>query len=132
MMLNKIVARLKEGKLMKGTTSDFFPKKNTFHINLKNGEIVSIVKEELKALFFVRDYEGNKTHKEVYTDVVPGGGRKVMVEFNDGEKIVGFSQGCSPNLEGFFLIPADTKSNNERIYIVTSATKKMTFLDRYK
>ena len=129
MMSNKIVARFKDGKLMKGTTSDFFPKKNTFHINLKNGEIVSIVKEELKALFFVRDFEGNKTHKEIYTDVVPGGGRKVMVEFNDGEKIVGFSQGCSPNLEGFFLIPADTKSNNERIYVVTSATKKITFLD---
>jgi hypothetical protein len=129
-MLNKIVARFKDGKLMKGTTSDFFPKKNTFHINLKNGEIVSIVKEELKALFFVRDFEGNKTHKEIYTDVVPGGGRKVMVEFNDGETIVGFSQGCSPNLEGFFLIPADTKSNNERIHIVTSATNKMTFLDR--
>ena len=129
MLINKIVARFKDGTMMKGTTSDFFPKKNTFHIHLKNGEIVSIVKEELKALFFVRDFEGNKTHKEIYTDVVPGGGRKVMVEFNDGEKIVGFSQGCSPNLEGFFLIPADTKSNNERIYIVTSATKNITFLD---
>jgi hypothetical protein len=132
MMLNKIVARFKDGKLMKGTTSDFFPNKKIFHVNLISGEIVSIVKEELKALFFVRDFEGNKTHKEIYTDIVPGGGRKVMVEFNDGEIIVGFSQGCSPNLNGFFLIPADIKSNNERIYIVTSATKKMTFLDRYK
>ena len=132
MMLNKIVARFKDGTLMKGTTSDFFPKKNTFHINLKNGEIVSIVKEELKALFFVRDFEGNKSYEETYTDAVPGGGRKVMVKFNDGEEIVGFSQGCSPGLAGFFLVPAGKKSNNERIYIVTSATKKMTFLDRYK
>ena len=130
MLINKVVARFKDCKMLKGTTSDFFPKKDAFHIHVKSGENVSIVKEELKALFFVRDFEGNKSYEETYTDAVPGGGRKVMVEFNDGETIVGFSQGCSPGLAGFFLVPAGKKSNNERIYIVTSATKKVAFIDR--
>jgi hypothetical protein len=39
--LNKVVARFKDGILMKGTTSDFFPNKNEFHLKLISGEIVS-------------------------------------------------------------------------------------------
>jgi len=125
---NKVVARFKDGSLKKGTTGDFFPNKKEFHLTLLNNEIVSINVEDLKALFFVKDFEGNKDHTEEYTDVVPGGGRKVRIEFNDGETVIGFSQGYSPNRPGFFVIPADTKSNNERFYVVASATKKVSFI----
>jgi hypothetical protein len=71
---------------------------------------------------------GNKIYKEIYTDAVPGGGRKVKVEFLDGEIIIGFSQGYSPSRSGFFLIPADKQGNNERIYVITSAIKNVLFL----
>jgi len=128
MVLNKVVARFKDGSLMKGTTSDFFPNKKEFHLTLMNGEIVPIDVEMLKALFFVKNFEGNKDHEEEYTDAVPGGGRKVRIEFNDGETVIGFSLGYAPNRQGFFVIPADTKSNNERFFAVSSATKKVSFL----
>jgi len=127
-MVNKVVARYKNEKVIKGQTSDFFPNKNTFHLELLNGEIIEINIEQLKSLFFVKNLIGDKDHKDTYSDSIPGGGRKLEVLFQDGEKMVGYSQGYSPNRPGFFVIPADKGQNNERVFVVTSATKKVTFL----
>jgi hypothetical protein len=125
---NKVIARFKDGTLLKGYTDDFFPNKKNFHLKPLNGETVNIETELLKALFFVKDFEGNKDHKESYTDAVPGGGRKIQIKFKDGEEVIGYSQGFSRDRPGFFVIPADTQSNNERFFVVMSATEKLTFL----
>lgn len=128
MEVNKAILRFKDGSVKKGKTSDFFPNKNQFHLELFNGEIVNIEVEDLKALFFVRDFDGNKDRKDRYNDVIPAGGRKMEVEFFDGEKMTGYSQGYSRDRRGFFLIPADKQGNNERIFVVMTATAKITFL----
>jgi hypothetical protein len=127
-IVNKVVVRFKDGAVMKGQTSDFFPNKKEFHLEVQPGEIVSINTEQLKAVFFVKDLEGDKNRKDMYDDIIAGGGRKIEVQFTDGEVIVGFSQGYSSDRIGFFFIPADKKGNNDRIFVVTSATKKITFL----
>lgn len=129
MVLGKVVARFKDGTLMKGATSDFSARKTEFHLKLINGEIEKIDIEKLKALFCVKTFEGNKNHTEIYTDVVPKGGRRIKVEFNDGEILIGYTRAYYPNLQGFYLVPADIKSNNELIFVVTSAAKKISFLD---
>jgi hypothetical protein len=36
--------------------------------------------------------------------------------------------GYQPNRSGFFLVPADPESNNERCYIVSAAVKKVEFV----
>jgi hypothetical protein len=138
MLLNKIVARFKNGNLLKGKLLDFSPVKRYFHLELESGEVVTIDMqklkimeidmEELKAAFFVRDYKGNKNHKDIYNDVITGSGKKVKVEFSDGEVITGFALSYSPERHGFFIVPADLKSNNERIFVIKSATTKITFL----
>ena len=130
MVLSKVVARFKDGSLIKGNTKDFSLGKNEFHLELINGEIKKIDIEKLKTLFCVKTFEGNKNHVDLYTDVILKGGRRIIVEFNDGEIIIGYTQIYAPELEGFFLIPADTISNNERIYVVTSATKNITISER--
>jgi hypothetical protein len=127
-IVNKVVVRFKDGVIMKGQTSDFFPNKKEFHLEVQPGEIVSINTNELKAVFFVKDLEGDKNRKDMYGDIIAGGGKKIEVQFADGEVIVGFSQGYSPDRIGFFFIPADKKGNNDRIFVVTSATKKITLL----
>ena len=127
MEINKLVVKFKDGTLLKGKASDFFPNKRAFHLELESGEMVNIEMEELKALFFVKDFKGNANHQDNYNDAVPGGGRKVQVLFNDGETIVGYSQGYSAERTGFYLVPADIQNNNERIYIVNSAVSKATF-----
>ena len=123
--INKIVIKFKDSKIMKGTTNDFSPNKKHFHIHLQGNEVVPIDVERLKAIFFVKDFQGNEAFKEAYKDVMAGGGKKIKVKFSDGEVIIGFSLGYSPDRHGFFLVPADLKSNNQRIFVITSATERI-------
>ena len=128
MQPNRVVARFKDNTLIKGTTSDFFPNKTQFHLTRLDGKIETIDTERLKALFFVKDTEGNKDHQESYEDDIAGAGRKMQVKFTDGEMLIGYSLGYSADRHGFFLTPADLKSNNERIFVVKSATEAVQFL----
>ncbi len=128
MQTNKVIVRYKDGTLKKGNTSDFFPNKVSFHLNHLDGKIEQIDVENLKAVFFVKDFKGNKGYIKKYKDTVPGAGRKVEVQFNDGESITGFALGYSPDRHGFFITPADLNSNNQRIFVVKSATKSIKFL----
>ncbi len=128
MEVNKIVVKFKNGTLMKGTTNDFFPNKKHFHLHLLDNKIIEVDVERLKAIFFVKDFQGNKEFKETYIDVIAGGGKKMKVKFSDGEVIIGFSLGYSPGRHGFFMVPADLKSNNARIFIITSATERIEVL----
>lgn len=57
-----------------------------------------------------------------------GLGKKIQVDFKDGEILVGYSQGFTPNRPGFFVFPADPESNNDRIFVFTAATKAVCFL----
>ena len=113
---------------MKGNTSDFFPNKKSFHLTLLDDKMVDIDVEKLKAVFFVKDFAGNKGYKKQYTDVIPGGGKKIKLQFKDGESLTGYTQGYTPNRPAFFVIPADKQSNNERIFVVSSAVRKVEFV----
>jgi hypothetical protein len=128
MQPNKVVVKFKDKTMKKGTTSDFLPNKSQFHLEETNGQITEISIEELKALFFVKDFEGNKNHQDKYDDNIAGGGRKIKVKFYDGEIVVGYTLGYSPDRQGFYVTPADLQGNNERIFIVKSATEKIEFL----
>ena len=88
MAANKVVIHFKDGTIKKGNTSDFLPNKKSFHLSILGGDVETIEVENLKAVFFVKDYEGNKDHKRDYKDIIAGGGKKVEVSFNDGETIV--------------------------------------------
>ncbi len=137
-MLNKVVARFKDGSIMKGNTNDFSPLKKHFHleviggqvidVNISNLKAIEIDLAELKAAFFVKNFEGNKTYDEEYGDVLAGAGRRVQVTFTDGEVIIGYALSYSPDRLGFFLVPADKNSNNERIFVIASSAKKVEFL----
>ena len=128
MQSNRVVIKFKDNTMKKGTTSDFFPNKSQFHLEEMNGEIAQIKIEDLKALFFVKTFEGNKNHQDKYNDNISGGGRKVKVKFSDGETVVGYTVGYSPDRQGFFLTPADLQGNNERIFVVKTATTNVEFI----
>ena len=93
-----------------------------------NGETQQIEVEQLKAFFLVKDFEGNKNYDEDYKDEIAGTGRKIMVKFSDGESIIGYTLGYSPDRQGFFMTPADSNSNNQRIFVVKSASEKIEFI----
>jgi hypothetical protein len=81
--------------------------------------------EDAKAIFFVKDLDGNKDYKYTYKDVISGEGKKTILYFKDGEKVVGYVHAYSPERKGFFIKPADLNGNNNRIYVITSSLKKM-------
>ena len=125
---NRVVVKFKNNTVSKGKTNDFFPNKTQFHLEEMNGDIVEISIEDLKAIFFVKDFEGNKNHKDNYSDEIAAGGRKIKVVFFNGETVVGYTSAYSPDRQGFFMAPADLQGNNERIFVIKSATEKIEFL----
>lgn len=132
-MLNKVVARFADGHVIKGMTADFFPAKDSFHVDV-NGSVetdpLEVHMNELKALFFVKDFAGDPTYRErkTFDPAHPPAGRQIRVEFLDGEVLVGTTTGYQRSRPGFFVVPADPDTNNERCYVVTAATRDVAFL----
>lgn len=126
---NKVVVHIVGGKILKGTTADFFPNRDLFHLHdQERNENIEIRMNTLKAVYFVKTYEGRPDYAEK-TDVERiGCGKKIKIIFRDGETQVGYTQGYAPNRPGFFVFPADPECNNDRIYVITAATRKVDFL----
>jgi hypothetical protein len=126
---NRIVLHFCDGRIIKGSTGDFFPDKQWFHITEKGTSTANRVDiTKLKGVFFVRDYDGNPDYEVSYDGERKGLGRKVKVLFKDGESVVGYTSGFSPAKPGFFLFPADANGNTEKVFVVTGATEDIQFV----
>lgn len=126
----RVVARFSDGKVLKGTTQDFFPNRPSFHlIPAHGGDGVEIRCKQLKAVFFVKTFEGDAKRKDVRGFVTAPAetaqGKKIAVRFRDGEVLCGYSLSYTPDRDGFFVFPADGGSNNLRAYVVTAATAEV-------
>jgi hypothetical protein len=122
----KVVARYLDGRLVKGYTFDFGPTQARFHVFAQPspvGPSTLVLVRDLKALFFVRDFDGDPARREGQQPAPGDAGRHVEVRFRDGEVMVGTLEGVSTDGPGFFLVPADPGSNNLRVYVVTTATR---------
>lgn len=132
--LVKVIFRYANGELVKGYTRDFFPNKSSFHVEVifgaNEGKVIEVQLKDLKAVFFVKDFIGNPSYDErkYFQEVQQVTGRKVKVTFKDGEALVGSTVGCDPKRQGFFFFPADSDTNNLKIYAVMSAVSKVEFL----
>ena len=130
---NKVVVHYSDGKLLKGYTHDFLPDKESFHLNTAMDPGVGTIHEveisNLKAVFFVKSLEGNMAYVEKNRfeniDAKALHGIKIKVTFKDGEILRGISLGYSKVKKGFFVVPIDPQSNNERIYIVAGAASEV-------
>lgn len=130
---NNVVVHFKDGSLLKGFTHDFVAERPLFHLHVEHGPETGAVKDvkvaDLKAVFFVKSYEGRKEYEEKKSfedaDAASLHGIKIRVEFKDGEIIRGLSLGYSKTKKGFFIVPIDPLSNNERIYVVADAAAKV-------
>lgn len=127
---NRVVARFADGRVVKGTTQDFAVTRDFFHvIPAEPGAApVRVNLPLLKAVFFVKDHTGDKHYNErkAFDKLVPG--RKLQVTFRDGEVLVGSSTAYDAARPGFFLMPADPKSNNDRIFVVMKAVRSVSFI----
>ena len=133
---NLVVARFRDGKILKGMTHDFGPQKKVFHVipvgadgKAQNVKISEVSLTDLKAVFFVKSLQGKKDHppqKGMLDEKgIVKGSTKVKITFYDGEILVGTTHGYNPNREGFFVFPAESDSNNLRVFIVSGAVKEI-------
>lgn len=123
----KIIARFRDGRIVKGTTHNFSPERRMFHMTplgaIQTVPPVAVSVDQLKAVFVVRDFEGDPDHDTTKGDQPSrsGYGEKLEVTFEDGEVLTGVSLTYDRQAMGFFLVPADAESNNERIFVVNAA-----------
>ncbi|MGO9147193.1 MAG: DUF6982 domain-containing protein, partial [Desulfomonilia bacterium] len=112
---------------------DFNPSSPYFHLldDITPGTIPTLInKSELKALFFVKTFEGNREYRERKSfNEGDQQGQRVEVTFKDGEVLQGSALNYDPQLPGFFLMPVDRYSNNIRIYVVISNVENLHFLE---
>lgn len=119
----RVVARFRGGQVVRGYTNDFHPSKTHLHLTPEDrpGETMFMNLSQLKAVFFVRDFEGDPARVDVHEFHTARHGRRVEVTFEDGEVLRGTTlayrgEGC-----GFFVQPADAGSNNMRVFVSPGA-----------
>ena len=125
---DKIVVRCKDSTLLKGMTYDFNPGKLFFNMRLLNGERVQLKLEDLKAIFIVNDFNGNKDYRYSYKDVLLWGGIKIKLTFNDNEIMIGYIPYHISGAQGFFVTPADLNGNNNSVFVIKSAIREISYL----
>jgi hypothetical protein len=131
----KVVAHFIDDVVVKGYALDFNPTQPSFHLyvgveGFSPEQAVRLDMKEIKALFFVKTFEGNRQYHE-RKDFLEGDralGRRVEVQFIDGEVIRGSTLDYDPARPGFFLIPVDPESNNIQIFVVANAVMNLRHL----
>jgi hypothetical protein len=129
---NRVVVACLDGRRPKGYVYNFSGLRDCFHLfpaeNSRSEEGTEMKFSALKAIFFVRSFEGNREHKDAYDLKAVGHGRRIEVTFSDGERILGTTEAYSPQKVGFFVFPADPESNNTRVFVINSNVQKLSFL----
>ena len=126
---NKVVIACLDGQRLKGYVFNFaasreqfrlFPEENSPQTAGRDVKLATV-----KAIFFVKEFAGRPEHHDHY-ELKPGAhGRKLEVVFLDGETVIGTTEAYNPKNPGFFIFPADSESNNSRIFIVNKSVREV-------
>lgn len=132
-MLQRVVAHFIDHTVIKGTSADVDPKRPLCHVQTPDRGVVEVDLRQVKALFFVRDFDGKPDYDESNAPA-PGdqrlrGTRQVEIEFADGELLGGLMNRYPPLGPFFFVLPLDQASNNIRILVNRESVSSMRPLD---
>ena len=136
MKKQKVVLNFLDGRIIKGYINDFSPKDEFVLIENRLSDKQKFKINELKAIFFVKTFKGNKDYseKKSFTLASPVG-KRILVRFKDSETLIGYVEGSVPwqrgfHLEskkgGFFLVPTDDKGNNTKVFVVSTSVSDVT------
>ncbi len=134
----RLVVRYKEGRVKRGMCFALNPQDVEFHLDVvgdagvPTGESALVRFEDLKAVFYVKSFDGKFNKTAVQQEWMPEGG-ELVVKFKDGEVIRGISlhryRGDEPR---FYVIPKDPKSNNISILVEASAVERVYRPEEYE
>ncbi len=126
---NKVVVGCLDGQRLKGFVFNFSSLRGQFRLFPEEKSLhhlgTDVKLESVKAIFFVKDFDGHREHHDSYALQGRGHGRKIEVTFQDGEKIAGTTETYHPESVGFFIAPADPECNNIRIFVVNKNVREV-------
>jgi hypothetical protein len=125
--LQKVVVHYQDGTLLRGHTRFFFHEQDHVEVTPQDGETCNVDLKRVKAVFFVKDFQGDPSYgerKEFAADS-PTFGDGVRIVFADGEILLGRAMGYRPEEKGFYLQPADPRSNNKMIFVPVGALQEI-------
>ncbi len=133
----RVIARFINGRMLRGYVQTFSPFDEFVSVEVEPSGAEKVGINELKAIFFVKTFAGDKSRseKKAFVDHTPPG-RRVFVKFKDGEYMTGYIEGDFPwkkgfyleagSGNGFFLQPVDGESNNTRVFVVAGSVWDVT------
>lgn len=129
---NRLVVRYLDGRMLKGYGRDFQPTRGMIDLwSEPDGPTESrmtIPLGQLKAVFFVHDFEGDPAYvDQASTEEGPGIGRRITITFVDGEELRGTTLSYSQSGPGFFVSPLDSKTNNLKMFVLAGAIRHVQF-----
>jgi hypothetical protein len=133
---SKVVVAYLDGRRLKGRLHTLSTALNFFRLfpeeSSPENAGIEIKFEEVKAVFFVKDFVGDSQRRDLSDAQPHEHGRVLQITFKDGEKITGVSETYHREKIGFFLFPADRDGNNVRIFVVNQNVLRVTPLQSTK
>jgi hypothetical protein len=136
--MKRVVLHFADATLVKGYLKDFDPQMPSLTIYPGDkdtaGDPVSVEISRLKAIFFVRSFEGNRKYREnkLVGESYGHVGKILRVTFHDGECLVGSTLEYNRTSSGFSLFPVDLSSNNTRVFVINAAVKRLDAMDHLR
>jgi len=97
----------------------------------QSGKVIFIDLREVKGVYFVRDFaDAESLGRKTFTTRPRSEGLWVRIEFVDNDVLEGLLPN-DPTLltgEGYLIIPPDTRSNTQRIFVPRTAASSLTVL----
>jgi hypothetical protein len=128
---NRVVVRYQDGRLLKGFMRDFLASRGVAEVwpspDAPPAARVSVPFGQLKAIFFVRDFDGQTNPSAGEASAAEARGRKIAVTFTDGEQLTGVTLTYKPDGVGFFVRPLGEANNNTQVFVVSRSIRHVQF-----
>jgi len=127
----KVVVRKMDRDMVSGYVSAAFISDGKIEVLNTAGNVVAIDLREVKGVYFVREFGDTESlARKTFTSRPRTEGLWVRLRFRDNEIIEGMmiNDLVQDGTEGFSIIPPDTRSNTQRIFVPRSALAEMTVL----
>ena len=134
----RLVVRYKDGRTEYGVCFALNPRDSGFHLDKvdKNGvtssNTIQIRFSELKAVFYVKSFDGKYDKSQQFREWAPEGS-ELVIEFADGEILRGLCmQRYDPDDKRFYIVPKDPSTNNICMLVEQSATTRIVTPEEYE
>jgi hypothetical protein len=112
----RVILHMVEGSVKRGSVIDIDLGAASVQLHSQTGLAESIPRDRVKAIFFMLATGAPAPAIE---------GSKLRITFTDGRTLVGYTNHYDPQATGFFIIPADARTNTDRIYVFKSAVRSV-------